>query len=131
MAALNRQFTFARRGGYECSSKGDKRFSAFCAVMPDGRTIEQHYQCDVKGYQPGGTNWRLGKGKPPLDTTKNLWDEYLALWEVWAFAHPELMNELAHAAIQKNRVLSDMFATTSINQARALATLLNKYWTEA
>lgn len=125
-----KQFTFNRRGGYECSSKGDKRFSAFCAVMPDGRTIEQHYQCDVKGYQPGGTNWRLGKGKPPLDTSKDLWTAYLALWETWAIGHPDLMNELAVEASKKRRVLSDMFATTSINQARALAELLNKYWTE-
>ena len=35
---------WSRKGGYECSSKGDKRFSALFAVMPDGRTIEQHYQ---------------------------------------------------------------------------------------
>lgn len=124
------QFTFSRYRGYECSSKGDKRFSAFCAVMPDGRTIEQHYQCDVKGYQPGGTNWRLGKGKPPLDSSKDMWAEYLALWEQWAMNHPDLMDELAQGAIQKGRVLSDMFATTPVNQARALAELLNKYWTE-
>ena len=62
-------FTWNRYGGYECSSKGDSRFSAFNAIMPDGRTIEQHYQCGVKGYQPGGTNWKLGKGKPPLRDT--------------------------------------------------------------
>lgn len=124
------QFTSARRGGYECSSKGDKRFSALFAVMPDGRTIECHYQCDVKGYQPGGTNWRLGKGKPPLDRSKDMWVAYLALWDTWAHAHPDLMNELAAEAIKKNRVLSDTFATTPVNQARALAELLNKYWTE-
>ena len=124
------EFTFSRRGGYECSSKGDKRFSALFAVMPDGRTIEQHYQCDVKGYQPGGRDWKLGKGKQPIDTNKDLWAEYLALWEQWALAHTTLMDELAAGAILKNRVLSDMFATTPVNQARALTTLLNKYWTE-
>lgn len=123
-------FTFRRYGGYECSSKGDRRFSALTAVMPDGRTIEQHYQCDVKGYQPGGTNWRLGKGKPPLDPSKDLWAAYLALWESWAMTHPKLMDELGDAAIKKGRVLSDTFATTPVNQARALATILNKYWTE-
>ena len=47
-------FTYARYGGYECSSHGDKRFSALFAKLADGRTIEMHYQCDVKGYQPGG-----------------------------------------------------------------------------
>ena len=122
------EFKYSRRGGYECSSHGDKRFSAFNAVMPDGRTIEQHYQCDVKGYQPGGTNWRLGKGKPPIDKSKDMWSEYLALWEQWAKAHPELMDELGHAAAAKGYILSDMFATTPVNQARALAEILNKYW---
>lgn len=119
-------FTYARKGGYECSSKGDKRFSAFCAVLPDGRTIEQHYQCDVKGYQPGGTNWRLGKGKPPLDKSKDMYIAYLALWENWALTHVDLMNELAAAAARNNGILSDMFASTPINQARALAELLNR-----
>ena len=47
-------FVWQRRGGYEVSSIGDKRFSAMYAVMPDGRTIEQWYQCDLKGYDIGG-----------------------------------------------------------------------------
>lgn len=125
MIKLIREVKWARRGGYECSSKGDKRFSAFCAVMPDGRSIEQHYQCDVKGYQPGGTNWRLGKGKPPVDTGKDLWTEYLKLWQVWAQANPALIEELAIAAQQNNYTLTDMFANTPVNQARALAEILN------
>ena len=116
---------FSRRGGYECSSKGDKRFSAFYAVMPDGRTIEQHYQCDVKGYDLGGTNWRLGKGKPPLDTSKDLWVEYLALWLTWAKLNPTLIEELRGHAVKHNHILSDCFASTPVNQARALATILN------
>lgn len=62
-----------------CQAKATAAFSAFNAIMPDGRSIEQHYQCDVKGYDPGGRNWRLGKGRPPLDTSKDLWGEYLAL----------------------------------------------------
>lgn len=36
---------------YEVSSKGDKRFSAFYARLKDGRTIEEAYQLDVKGYR--------------------------------------------------------------------------------
>ena len=31
------EFTWSRRGGYEVSTKGDKRFSALVAKMPDGR----------------------------------------------------------------------------------------------
>ena len=117
-------FTWSRYGGYECSSRGDARFSAFNARMPDGRTIEQHYQCDVKGYQPGGTNWRLGKGKPPLRQA-DLWAEYVALWRVWAAANMPLMREL-YVLAGDDKKLSDRFATTDVNQAHALATILNE-----
>lgn len=117
-------FKWSRYGGYECSSRGDARFSAFNARMPDGRTIEQHYQCDVKGYQPGGANWRLGKGKPPLQEV-DLWGEYLALWRRWAQQNLPLMREL-YTLAKKDKVLSDRFATTDVNQAHALATILNE-----
>lgn len=120
--------TWKRRGGYECSTKGDSRFSALCAVMPDGRTVEQHYQCDVKGYQPGGLNWRLGKGKPPLNNkTIDLWESYLNLWRVWGGINESLIDEL----IEKSKtgyggVLSDCFASSAINQARALSIVCNE-----
>lgn len=52
----------------ECSSKGDKRFSAFCAtaVGYDGRTIEQVYQA-AKVFDDGSTglSWRAAKGETP------------------------------------------------------------------
>lgn len=51
-------------GGYEVSTAGDKRFSAFNAKLRDGRSIEAHYQCDVKGYDPKGTNWSIGSQLP-------------------------------------------------------------------
>ena len=120
-------FTHARFGGYECSSKGDRRFSALFARLSDGRTIEMHYQCDVKGYQPGGTNWRLGKGKPPLNPSIDLYAAYKALWLEWAENHKPEMRELYVAAKKTNGVLSDMFATGPISQARALADILNDW----
>lgn len=120
------EFSWSGGIGYECSSKGDKRFSAFYARMPDGRTIEEHYQCDVKGYDPGGTNWRLGKGKPPLDTTKDLWHAYLQLWRTWATLNELALHELAVEAKNSGWVLRDSFAKTPINQARALCVLLNE-----
>ena len=41
-------FTWQRKGGYEVSSKGDNRFSAFSARMPDGKSIEHHHQvCNI------------------------------------------------------------------------------------
>ena len=118
--------TWSRRGGYECSTKGDARFSALNARLPDGRSIEQHYQCDVKGYDPGGTNWRLGKGKPPLDPRASPWGEYLALWRSWAEANPGLLGQLRSAAASYGNRLADCFASSPINQARALAAILNE-----
>lgn len=117
--------------GYECSSKGDHRFSALYAKMPDGRTIEMWYQCDIKGYNIGGRNWRLGKGKPPLIN----WDRdqlaslYLNLWKFWAIHNSGLIIELAEIAREKHDgVLSDCFAHGNhINQANALAEIINDW----
>lgn len=124
------EFSWTRYGkGYSVCSRGDKRFSALFAKMPDGRTLEMWYQCDEghgKGYQPGGRNWRLGKGKPPLDTTVDLWQEYLKLWRIWADLNPNLIIELRSMAGLFNCTLSDMFATTPVNQARALAVILTE-----
>lgn len=86
-----------------------------------------HYQCDVKGYQPGGTNWRLGKGKPPLNPSVDLYAAYKALWLQWAEAHKPEMRELYVAARDCGGVLSDMFASGPISQARALADILNDW----
>lgn len=120
------RYTFGYNG-YECSSAGDKRFSAFYARMPDGRSIEEHYQCDIKGYDKGGTNWRLGKGKPPKNEDVDLWSEYLSLWRKWSEIHPIEMVELAIASRKFDCVLSDRFAKTLVNQAAALATILNEW----
>ena len=119
-----------RKGkGYECSSVGDMRYSALYAKLEDGRSIEMHYQCCVKGYDPGGTNWRLGKGKPPKDKSIDLWGEYLKLWRRWADLNPHLLEELYHISKLTNNLLTDMFANTECNQARALAYLINeKYY---
>lgn len=118
-----------RKGGYECSSKGDIRFSAFNAKMPDGRTIEQWYQCDIKGYDIGGTNWRLGKGKPPMFAfpDNQLWEMYLNLWRMWALHNAGLVIQLSKLAEEHNNCLSDCFATSNINQARALAQIINDW----
>lgn len=118
------RYTWSRYGGYEVSTAGDKRFSAFNAILPDGRSIEMHYQCDIKGYDVGGTNWRLGKGKPPLDTEIDLWSHYLLLWVMWSRENLNLLDELKDRAAEYGNVISDTFATTEINQARALAVLL-------
>lgn len=98
--------------------------------MPDGRTIEQWYQCDIKGYEPGGTNWKLGKGKPPRYPYQNdqLWEMYLNLWRLWAIRNIPLMQILREEARKNDNLLSDCFDNTHINQARALAIILNEWF---
>lgn len=117
------KFTYGRTGGYEVSTQGDKRFSALVARMPDGRTIEEWYQCEIKGYP----TWRAGKGKPPLRpmSREQLWQFYLTLWQIWADENPNLIEDLRSRAAKSGYHLSDRFASTPINQARALATILN------
>lgn len=83
-----------------------------------------HYQCDVKGYDIGGCNWRLGKGKPPLDKNVDTWEAYLGLWVLWAKDNLPLMRELWFKTVE-NPVLRDRFASTAINQAHALCEILN------
>jgi hypothetical protein len=121
------EFTWQRKclNGYEVSSKGDKRFSAFYAIMPDGMSIEHHYQVGVKGYP----SIKEGKGKPPISqkAPEELYEDYLSLWEQWAQNNIPLMRELYKACRDKGTTtLTDMFATTPVNQAHALADVLNK-----
>jgi hypothetical protein len=121
--------SWQRRNGFEISTKGTeegKRYSALNAIMYDGRSLECHYQCDVKGFQRGGTNWRLGKGKPPVDPKVDLWKEYLDLWRVWALMNRPLVEELRKLVKDKDNVLSDCFASTEVNQAHALSVILTE-----
>lgn len=110
---------------FECSSKGHKEFSALYAQLSDGRTIEQHYQCDIKGWDIGGRNWKLGKGKPPKHpmSYEAQYQAYKALWKQYLQAHPHLITLIQNSG---KTVLTDMFAHTDINQARAIAELLNE-----
>ena len=71
----------------ECSSRGDKRFSAFAARIRGrgGRTIEDLYQA-AKIFEDGATglNWRDAKGRRAVNAEQcatlyaTLWDEYMA-----------------------------------------------------
>ena len=117
-------FKYSKHTGYECSSKGDTRFSAYYAMMPDGQSIEYHYQVKIKGYP----TIKEGKGNPPLIniTTDGLYERYLDLWRQWATLHPQEIEDLRFHASQCGYVLRDSFATTHINQARALAMILNE-----
>lgn len=119
---------WARRhtNGYECSSAGDKRFSALFAVLPDGRTIEEAYQLDVKGYRAISDNWKDGKGNAPYNgkNRDELWVEYLGLWAVWVAHNNLLFEELKN--LSNGKILTDQFATSDINQAHALSVLIER-----
>lgn len=122
-------YTWSNKDGYDVTSKGDKRFSALYATMGDGRTIEEHYQCDVKGYDIGGTNWVLGKDKPAKNPNTNLWLEYFELWKTWMFDNKPVMLDLHHTLLDSGEsVLYDRYDVGGVNQARALAWLLNMYY---
>lgn len=115
--------------GYEVSSIGDKRFSALYATL-GVRTIEEWYQCDIKGYDPGGTDWRRGKGKPSLNNYPGdqLYELYLSLWRLWGIRNHRLLTELHDHARAHGNILKDCFASTPINQARALSQILNEWF---
>lgn len=126
------RYQYSRHEGYECSSAGDKRFSAFYAHLGEKykhRTIEQVYQCDVKGFDPGGYNWRLGKGKSAKNgkSPEQLWEEYYALWCDWLEPRKAWMPELRWLAWRNKCVLRDSYASSPINQARAMAQWLSEH----
>jgi hypothetical protein len=114
---------------YECSSKGDKRYSAIYARLKkyDNKSIEEIYQLDIKGYRGKVGHWKEAKGKPPLNnkTMDDLFQEYVKLWEEYFKENPELLEEIKIKAIDKT--ITDMFGVTPINQARAICYILNNY----
>lgn len=87
----------------ECSSRGDKRFSAFYAKV-NGRTIEEQYQA-AKVFEDGrsGLTWKEAKGKVAVNQEycRRL---YSALWDQYIDENPELLDVLKNAA-----GLSDIF----------------------
>ena len=99
----------------ECSSKGDKRFSAFYAYV-NGRSIEVQYQA-AKIFEDGSTglHWKKAKGRKAVNADEcailyeNLWRQYIS-------EHPELLEILKGSS-----GLSDIFAEKgSVNQAYVL-----------
>lgn len=124
---MSQKFTwlkFSQEPHIECSSRGVKVLSALYAYMDDGRNIESHYQCDVKGYDVGGKNWRKGKGRPPKShiPRDELYQKYKALWK--EYLPNTMLDELINQPV---RILTDSFATSEINQAHAIADILNEY----
>ena len=108
---------------YECSSKGDKRYSAIYAKL-DNRSIEEIYQLDIKGYRGKVNHWKEAKKKPPLNISyEEAYIEYRELWIKYFNNNPNLYFEIREKA--KGKTITDMFGVTPINQARAICDVLN------
>lgn len=91
----------------ECSSKGDKRFSAFFAKVTVGRvtaSIEHHYQ-STKIFEDGSTGltWRQAKGRKAVNQEYVL-KFYSQLWDEYIRCNPDLLLVLRAAT-----GLSDVF----------------------
>lgn len=101
----------------ECSSKGDKRFSAFFARVRayNNRTIEEIYQsAKTFGGNPA-PHWKMAKGKVP-DNPAGCALLYSSLWDCYIRENPELLPILKAAS-----GLSDVFGKPgSVCQATEL-----------
>lgn len=117
-------YYWSRKTGYGVHSRGDRRFSPLFALHTDGRCLEAVYQNDIKGLSPGLADWKLNKGKPPIDTTIDTWGLYLQMYRNWAYRNIHLIHELRLACRSHDNYLCDWFSTTHLNQAHALAIVL-------
>jgi hypothetical protein len=85
----------------ECSSAGDRRFSAFHAKVR-GVSIEAHYQAYKEFRGPfgrivTGLSWREAKGRRPLNAEACArW--YATLWDQYIAEHPGLLLVLRAAS---------------------------------
>lgn len=91
----------------ECSSRGEKRLSAFYAKV-NGKTIEQQYQAAKIFVNADGTNitnlhWKKAKGKTPINH-EECHRLYSYLWDQYMKANPNLVKVIRDAT-----GLSDLF----------------------
>lgn len=81
----------------ECSSRGDKRFSAFYARIKSrgNKSIEELYQA-AKIFADGttGLSWRAAKGRKPINTAE-VKELYSALWDEYFTENPHLFEVLS------------------------------------
>lgn len=90
----------------ECSTRGDRRFSAFAARLRffRGRSIEEIYQASKK-FEDGSTGltWRQAKGRRAVNQ-EEISKLYSQLWDRYLEENPHLKQVLIEAT-----GLSDMF----------------------
>ncbi len=101
----------------ECSTHGDRRFSAFCAkltvfdhdgVLWRGASIETIYQA-AKKFSGGltGLRWQEAKSRVDIVNAAEVRVLYSRLWDAYIMEHPELLLVLRAAT-----GLSDVFGQT-------------------
>lgn len=95
---------FGQEPYLECSSKGDKRFSAFYARRGYAISIEELYQT-FKIFEDGTTSlsWRQAKGKKPVNI-KECRIYYSYLWNLYFKENPYLLE-----VIKQYKGFSDIF----------------------
>jgi sulfatase maturation enzyme AslB (radical SAM superfamily) len=90
----------------ECSSKGDKRFSAFYARLPilGNKSIEEIYQA-AKVFEDGSTGLSIkeAKGRKAINQ-EELAERYSSLWNLYIMTNMHLLDVL-----EKASGLSDIF----------------------
>jgi hypothetical protein len=118
------------------SNVANEPLSALRMKLNDGRTIEEAYQLDVKGYREAAMSspqwrnqpwkrWMEGKGKPTLNgqTLEQLKTEYKNLWQSWFNENPDQLN-LAGKAIG-NKPINDVYARPgAVSQSEAIHEIL-------
>jgi len=94
---------FGEKPFLECSSKGDKRFSAFYAKI-NGKSIEDIYQA-AKIFEDGSTGLsaKAAKGKKAVNMN-DVRDLYSELWKQYLDENPKL-----HETISEYKGFSDIF----------------------
>ena len=114
---------FGKAPYLECSSKGDKRFSAFYArpSVLQGRSIEEAYQAaKVFDDFSTGLSWKEAKGRMAINYKycNHLYEQW---WKIWV-EEQDLMRVLENAS-----GLSDIFGQKNHTcQAEVLWKIRNK-----
>lgn len=84
----------------ECSSAGDRRFSAFYARLKcyEGKSIEEIYQA-AKVFRDGSTglHWKSAKGRTDVVNREFVGRLYSELWDLYIKENPDLLITLQAA----------------------------------
>lgn len=117
----------------ECSSKGDRRFSAFYAkVIVDGRfdSIENHYQLAKRFGDEVPKTWRDAKGRKPthfeVEGKKYPVEKLTAFYDLLWFNYLENNPDLVEVLLRYDGYHDSFARKGANNQAESIARYLKK-----